>query len=54
MAALAHRLIGNGAQAVVAGCTEAPLVLSQPDLSAPLLDATQTLAIRCVEICLAD
>jgi hypothetical protein len=28
MAALAHRLVGKGAQSVVAGCTEVPLVLS--------------------------
>lgn len=54
MAALAHRLIDKGAQAVVAGCTEVPLVLSQGDLSAPFLDATQTLAVRCVDVCLAD
>ena len=54
MAALAHRLINKGAQAVVAGCTEVPLVLSQLDLSALFLDATQTLADRCVEVCLAD
>lgn len=54
MAALAHRLIGKGAQAVVAGCTEVPLVLSQTDLSAPFLDATQTLAARCVETCLPE
>lgn len=54
MAALAHRLIGKGAQAVVAGCTEVPLVLTPSDLSAPFLDATQTLADRCVEVCLAD
>ncbi|AZS20992.1 MULTISPECIES: aspartate/glutamate racemase family protein [unclassified Caulobacter] len=54
MAALAHRLINKGAQAVIAGCTEVPLVLSQTELSTPFLDATQTLAVRCVEVCLAD
>lgn len=54
MAALAHRLINKGAQAVVAGCTEVPLVLSQTELSTPFLDATQTLAVRCVEVCLGD
>lgn len=53
MAALAHRLVGKGAQGVVAGCTEVPLVLSQDALSVPLLDATQELARRCVEVCLA-
>lgn len=54
MAALAHRLIDKGAQAVIAGCTEVPLVLSQTELSTPFLDATQTLAVRCVEVCLGD
>lgn len=54
MAALAHRLINKGAQAVIAGCTEVPLVLSQTELSTPFLDATQTLAVRCVEVCLGD
>ncbi|NQE60411.1 aspartate/glutamate racemase family protein [Caulobacter sp. RHG1] len=53
MAALAHRLVGKGAQSVVAGCTEVPLVLSQDALSVPLLDATEELARRCVEVCLA-
>lgn len=53
MAALAHRLVGKGAQSVVAGCTEVPLVLSHDALSVPLLDATQELARRCVEVCLA-
>lgn len=54
MAALAHRLINKGAQAVIAGCTEVPLVLSQTELSTLFLDATQALAARCVEACLAD
>lgn len=53
MAALAHRLVGKGAQGVVAGCTEVPLVLSQDALSVPFLDATEELARRCVEVCLA-
>ena len=52
MAALAHRLVGKGAQSVVAGCTEVPLVLSAEDLSVPFLDATETLARRCVAVCL--
>lgn len=52
MAALAHRLVGKGAQSVVAGCTEVPLVLSADDLSVPFLDATETLARRCVAVCL--
>ena len=52
MAALAHRLVGKGAQGVVAGCTEVPLVLDAADLSVPFLDATEELARRCVEVCL--
>lgn len=52
MAALAHRLVGKGAQSVVAGCTEVPLVLSSADLSVPFLDATEELARRCVAACL--
>ncbi|MBI1682426.1 cysteate racemase [Caulobacter hibisci] len=51
MAALAHRLVGLGAEAVVAGCTEVPLVLGQGDLVVPFVDATQALAARCVAVC---
>jgi aspartate racemase len=52
MAALAHRLVGKGAQAVVAGCTEVPLVLAATDLAPPFIDATEALARRCVAVCL--
>jgi aspartate racemase len=54
MAALAHRLVGKGAQVVVAGCTEVPLVMSAADLTVPFIDATEALARRCVEVCLAS
>ena len=54
MAALAHRLVGKGAQSVVAGCTEVPLVLSSADLVVPFLDATEELARRCVAVCLGQ
>jgi aspartate racemase len=53
MAALAHRLVGKGAQVVVAGCTEVPLVIGAADLSVPFIDATEALARRCVEVCSA-
>jgi len=53
MAALAHRLVGKGAQVVVAGCTEVPLVMGAGDLSVPFIDATEALARRCVAVCLA-
>ena len=54
MAALAHRLVGKGAQVVVAGCTEVPLVMSAADLTVPFIDATEALARRCVEVCLSE
>ena len=34
----AQRLIQRGAEAVIAGCTEVPLVLRDDDLSVPLID----------------
>jgi aspartate racemase len=52
MAALAHRLIGKGAEVVVAGCTEVPLVLGSKDLMVPFIDATEALARACVAACL--
>jgi aspartate racemase len=54
MAALAHRLVGKGAQGVVAGCTEVPLVMGAADLTVPFIDATEALAKRCVAVCLED
>jgi aspartate racemase len=35
---VANGLIGRGAEAVLAGCTEVPLVLGQADLPVPLID----------------
>lgn len=51
MAAVARSLAQAGAEAVIVGCTEAPLVLSPADLDIPLIDAGQTLAERCVAVC---
>lgn len=48
MQALGDILIASGADAIVAGCTEVPLVLEQSKLSRPLIDATWNLALRCV------
>jgi aspartate racemase len=44
MRALAAGLIAEGAEAVVAGCTEVPLVLGQSDIAAPLIDSVDALA----------
>jgi aspartate racemase len=40
---LALELIEAGAEAIVAGCTEVPLVLIQSDLPVPLIDSTDAL-----------
>lgn len=48
MVALAESLIADGATAILAGCTEVPLVLTADALSRPLLDATDVLARRAV------
>ena len=44
------RTVDAGAEGIIAGCTEIPLVLRPGDLSVPLIDATQVLAARTVEI----
>jgi aspartate racemase len=46
---VAERLIDNGAKAVIAGCTEIPLVIQDGDVSVPVLDATDLLAKAAVE-----
>lgn len=53
MRGLTQTLIGQGAECVVAGCTEAPLVLSPGDIRTPLIDAGDLLARRCVAVCLS-
>jgi len=47
MRRLAENLLMRGADVLVAACTEVPLVLSQPDVKRPLVDATHNLAVRC-------
>jgi len=48
MAAIGQALVADGAGAIVAGCTEVPLVLPPDALTRPLLDATEVLARRAV------
>ena len=43
--------IRQGADAVVAGCTEVPLVLGERDLAVPLIDTLKVLAAACVTAC---
>lgn len=46
---VAMSLIEAGAELIVAGCTEVPLVLSSGDLPCPLIDSLDVLAARTVE-----
>lgn len=49
MQRLAESLVASGAELVVAGCTEVPLVLDAADLTVAMLDPTAQLARRCVQ-----
>lgn len=49
MKRLAQTLVDAGAELVIAGCTEVPLVLHNGALAVPLLDSTLNLARRCVQ-----
>lgn len=52
MLAYGQELIADGAEAVIAGCTEAPLVLGPHDLRVEFIDPGELLARRCVAVCL--
>ena len=51
MARLARALADAGADAVIAGCTEVPLLLAAADVSVPLVDSAEVLAEACVRAC---
>ena len=50
LAAAIEHMLGKGAQAIILGCTELPLIEIAPDIrqSVALLDPTEILARRCV------
>ncbi len=52
MARLAEALNVAGADAVIAGCTEVPLLLDSADVSVPLVDSAEVLADACVRACI--
>jgi len=41
---IAQELIDKGAEVIIAGCTEIPLILKEGDVSVPIIDPTQILA----------
>jgi len=49
---IANSLIQRGADVLVAGCTEIPLVLSAERMTVPLISSTDVLAARTVALCL--
>ncbi len=51
MKELAAALVSRGAGALIAGCTEVPLLLGQGDVTVPLIDSTDVLAAACVWAC---
>jgi aspartate racemase len=50
MQELASALVSRGAQAIIAGCTEIPLVLDETMISVPLISSTDVLAQRTVQL----
>ena len=52
MARLARLMSDGGAGAVIAGCTEVPLLLGQQDVAVALVDSAEVLARVCVDQCL--
>ena len=52
MAAHAEALRADGAEVLIAGCTEVPLVLGNDDVKLELIDPGDLLARRCVGVCL--
>ena len=50
MSGLADALVARGAEAIIAGCTEIPLVLDESMLDVPLISSTDVLAQRTVQL----
>jgi aspartate racemase len=46
---IAIRMIAQGAQVIIEGCTEIPLVLDKADFSVPLVDPAEILARRAIK-----
>jgi len=51
---ITNQLIASGAEGLVLGCTEIPLLLSQQDVAVPLFDTTRIHAQAAVDFALAD
>ena len=51
MRGLAANLVAAGADHLIGGCTEVPLLIGQEDVSVPLTDSVEVLAAACVAAC---
>lgn len=51
MRRLAGALVASGAEVVISGCTEVPLLLDASDVTVPLIDSAEVLAQACVDRC---
>lgn len=51
MRRLAAALVAAGAETVIAGCTEVPLLIGAADVAVPLVDSAEVLAAACVRDC---
>ncbi len=49
-----NKLIGQGAEAIVLGCTELPLLVRSDDIDVPILDTTKLHAEAAVNLALAE
>ena len=49
MIAISEEQIKKGAEAIIAGCTEIPLILKNKDMKIPAIDPTNILAKRAIE-----
>ena len=54
MQGLAEALVAAGAEGIIGGCTEVPLLLDSANVVVPLTDSAEVLARVCVAICLGD
>jgi len=45
---IARALVNQGAEAIIVGCTEVPLVLDQSDIAVPLIVSTDVLVARTI------
>ncbi|MBT7464334.1 MAG: aspartate racemase, partial [Bacteroidetes bacterium] len=49
-----EKLIDQGAEGIILGCTEIPLLVKQKDVSVPILDTTQLHAEAAVEFAIGN